>query len=77
MVERRALGRFDVQYRHKSGGKYSRWTNWRSNQIMGASDSFIASSLKGKGIYQFRARLENASSTKTTGWSPSKTIVVS
>ena len=68
--------RFDVQYRHKSGGKYSGWTDWRSNQTV-VSDAFIASSLKGKGTYQFRARLENASSSKTTGWSPSKTIVIS
>lgn len=68
---------FDVQYRYKvPGGTYSAWTNWRSNQTA-LSDVFTASSQNGAGVYQFRSRLENASTLKASAWSVAKTITIS
>ena len=67
---------FDTQYRYKNpGGSYSAWANWRVNQTA-LSDTFIASSLRGAGTYQFRARLENASTGRASGWSAAKTIAI-
>ncbi len=67
--------RYDVQYRHKSAKKFSGWTNWRVNQTI-LGDTFVASSLKGRGTYEFRAHLENASTGKASEWSPTMTIAI-
>ena len=69
--------RYDVQYRYQPpGGSYGSWTNWRMNQTA-TSGTFRASTLNGRGTYQLRGRLENATTLRTSLWSPTKTITIS
>jgi plastocyanin len=68
--------RSDVQLRFMPPlGTYGPWTDWRVNQI-GASAKFSASGASGPGVYQFRARLENAGSGRSSGWSRPVTISI-
>ena len=68
--------RSDVQMRFKPpGGSYGAWGNWRSDQT-GVSDTFLASAANGKGIYQFRAHFENATTAKVSGWSAGVTLKI-
>ncbi len=63
--------RFDVQYRFKApGGTYGLWTTWESNTTT-TSKQFTGADLLGEGDYQFRSRLENASTGKNSKYSPS------
>lgn len=74
----RASGfRFDVQRRFKSPGSasYGSWSTWRSNTTR-LTSQFVGSAFNGDGTYQFRARLENASSLKTSWWSSLQTLTV-
>ena len=69
--------RSDVQLRYKpAGGSYGAWTNWRVDQT-GVSDTFIASAANGAGVYQFRARYENAGTAKASGYSTAATLRIS
>lgn len=75
----RAAGyRFDVQYRYKAPGSslYGSWLNWRSNTTLTAGQ-LVGGDLQGTGDYQFRSRLENSSTLKTTRWSVPATVTVS
>lgn len=75
----RAAGyRFDVQYRYKAPGSslYGSWLNWRSNTTLTAGQ-LVGEDLQGSGDYQFRSRLENSSTLKTTQWSVPVTVTVS
>ncbi len=56
--------RFNVQYRFKAAGaSYGSCTTWQSNTTS-TSQQFTGASLQGAGDYQFRSRLEKASSGK-------------
>ncbi len=69
--------RSDVQLRYKpAGGSYGAWTNWRVDQT-GLSDTFMASAANGAGVYQFRARYENAGTAKASGYSTAVTLTIS
>ncbi len=69
--------RSDVQYRYKApGGTYGAWTNWKTDQTT-TSGTFKASTLKGTGGYQLRARIENASTLRTSLWWAPTTITIS
>ena len=68
--------RSDVQIRHKPlGGSYGAWTDWKSDQTQ-VSAAFSANAHNGTGDYQFRARLENASTLKVSGWSSQLTVKI-
>jgi hypothetical protein len=68
--------RSDVQIRHKPvGGSYGAWTDWKSDQTE-VSAAFSAHVQNGTGDYQFRARLENASTLKVSGWSSPVTVKI-
>jgi plastocyanin len=61
---------FDVQIKRPGGS----WTNWQTNQTI-QSTTFVPDS--GVGIYSFRARYDNTSNGKASGWSPLVAITVS
>lgn len=69
--------RFDVQYRFHGPGRttFGPWTSWRQNTTA-TNGQLVARNLRGDGTYQFRARLENGSTTRTTGWSPAVTVTI-
>ena len=68
--------RFDVQYRFKpSGGSFGVWKSFRTNTTS-TSATFTGDSLKGAGSYEFRSRLENIGTSKTSGWSPSAAVTI-
>ena len=69
--------RFDVQYRHQAPGQigYGLWKGWRTNTTA-ASSNFTGADAKGAGSYQFRARLENVSTGKVSGWSAPTELTV-
>ncbi len=74
----RASGfRFDVQRRFKAPGSanYGTWRDWRPNTTR-LNDQFVASAANGNGSYQFRARLENASTVRSSLWSPTATVAI-
>ena len=54
---------------------YGAWGNWRSDQT-GVSDTFLASAANGRGVYQFRAHFENATTAKVSGWSAGVTLKI-
>jgi plastocyanin len=62
---------YDVQVKRPGS---SVWANWKVNQT-GTTASFVPDG--GTGVYSFRARMQNTSNTKASGWSPLKTITIS
>jgi CSLREA domain-containing protein len=69
--------RHDVQYRYRAPGAttFSLWKTWIPDPTA-PSKTFVASALKGAGDYQFRSRLENASTGRTAGWSPPASVTI-
>jgi plastocyanin len=68
--------RYDVQYRFKpTGGAFGAWKGWRTNTVK-TSDTLTAASLNGPGDYQFRSRLENIGTGKTSGWSRPASLTI-
>lgn len=61
---------YDVQVKRPGS---SVWANWNVNQTR-TSASFVPDG--GTGVYSFRARMQNASNMKASGWSPLKTITI-
>lgn len=74
---RRSGYRFDAQYRFKAPNAttFGRWVDWRRNTTLGAGQ-LIAEELRGEGTYQFRARLENSSTLRTSWWSLPATVTI-
>jgi CSLREA domain-containing protein len=69
--------RHDVQYRYRAPGTttFSLWKTWIPDPTA-PSKTFVPSALKGAGDYQFRSRLENASTGRTADWSPPASVTI-
>jgi hypothetical protein len=67
---------FDVQYRFRPAGTtgWKNWASWKTG-LTTTSATFVPN--QGSGTYAFHARLRNASTGKSSGYSPDGTITVS
>ena len=69
--------RFDTQYRFKApGGRFKAWKDWRTDRTS-TSGTFRAKAVSGRGGYQFRSRMENAATGRTSLWSVPEALTVS